>query len=247
MASKRKTISFTLDTEEYEEILQYARAKGHGGQFPASTFAHYAVFQMMKKYPLSEAEKSKVEGNTTTNARQLQRLYSLTRLRAIKKGFERSKMVLEIKGYKVEVDDEDADRITAYSWWVSSSPETDGHVVCFSAKIGRKIVKLHRFIMGDPDRMVIDHWDGNRLNNRKSNLRACTVCENSMNREMSKRNKSGFRGVHFSKNNQKWRATISLDGKKLHLGYFERVDAAAAAYDRAADLFYGDNRRMETV
>ena len=56
---KRKTISFTVDGSDYEEIKAYAKAKGHGGQFPTSTFAHYAVFQMMKKYPLSEAETKK--------------------------------------------------------------------------------------------------------------------------------------------------------------------------------------------
>jgi hypothetical protein len=56
---KRKTISFTVDIEAYEEILEYARIKGHGGQFPTSTFAHYATFQMMKKYPLNTGEKTK--------------------------------------------------------------------------------------------------------------------------------------------------------------------------------------------
>ena len=57
--TKRKTICFSVDDFEYEEIKTYARAKGHGGQFPASTLAHYAVFQQMKKYPLSEAERAK--------------------------------------------------------------------------------------------------------------------------------------------------------------------------------------------
>jgi hypothetical protein len=56
---KRRTITFTVASDEYEEILLYARAKGHGGQFPASTFAHFAVFQTMRKTPLSEAEKEK--------------------------------------------------------------------------------------------------------------------------------------------------------------------------------------------
>jgi hypothetical protein len=56
---KRRAISFTVEEEEYEEILLYARAKGHGGQFPTSTFAHFAVFQTMRKTPLSEAEKAK--------------------------------------------------------------------------------------------------------------------------------------------------------------------------------------------
>jgi hypothetical protein len=55
----RKTITFSVDDFEYNDILRYARMKGHGGQYPASIFAHYAVFQQMKKYPLSEAELDK--------------------------------------------------------------------------------------------------------------------------------------------------------------------------------------------
>ena len=156
-------------------------------------------------------------------------------------------MVIDIKGYKVEIDDEDAERVLAHSWWVSSSPEVDGHVVCFSTRIDKKIVKLHRFLMGNPLGLVIDHYDGNRLNNRKSNLRACTIKENNMNLHLTSRNTSGYRGVTLSKANHKWRATISLDGRKLHLGYFERPDVAHAAYKEAAELFYGDNRRPVEV
>lgn len=57
---KRK-ITITVDDFEYDAITVYAKAKGHGGQFPASTFAHYAVFQLMGKYPLSEAQKAKYD------------------------------------------------------------------------------------------------------------------------------------------------------------------------------------------
>jgi hypothetical protein len=152
-------------------------------------------------------------------------------------------MVIQIKEYRVIIDDEDGDRVLAHSWWVSSSPEIDGHVICFSTKIGKKIIKLHRFLMGDPPGLVVDHRNGDRLNNRKSNLRACTVKQNNMNAPMSKRNTSGYRGVTFSKRTKKWRAMISLDGIKKHLGYFDRPDAAAAAYEEAAELYYGDNRR----
>jgi hypothetical protein len=60
---KKRTISFTVEDFEYEEILRYARMKGHGGQFPTSTFSHYAVMQQMKKYPLSEAEIVKYHSN----------------------------------------------------------------------------------------------------------------------------------------------------------------------------------------
>jgi hypothetical protein len=61
--SKKRTISFTVEDFEYEEILRYARMKGHGGQYPTSVFAHYAVFQQMKKYPLSEAEIGRYNKN----------------------------------------------------------------------------------------------------------------------------------------------------------------------------------------
>ena len=55
----KRTISFAVEDFEYNEILRYARMKGHGGQFPTSTFAHYAVMQQMKKYPLSDGEIEK--------------------------------------------------------------------------------------------------------------------------------------------------------------------------------------------
>lgn len=63
----RRTITFTVDDFEYAEILRYARMKGHGGQYPTSIFAHYAVFQQMKKYPLSEAEIDKYNERYTDN------------------------------------------------------------------------------------------------------------------------------------------------------------------------------------
>jgi len=59
--AKRKTISFTVDEADYERIKRYAKAKGHGGNFPTSAFAHYAVFQYMKKYPLSRAEEEEAD------------------------------------------------------------------------------------------------------------------------------------------------------------------------------------------
>ena len=57
----KRTISFTVSGDDYQKIKEYAKAKGHGGQHPTSTFAHYAVFQYMKKYPLSEAEQREIE------------------------------------------------------------------------------------------------------------------------------------------------------------------------------------------
>jgi hypothetical protein len=75
MAKKRRTISLTVDEKDYEEISAYAKVKGHGGQHPTSTFAHYAIFQMMKKYPLSASETRKIKethGITDGSAKAVQ-------------------------------------------------------------------------------------------------------------------------------------------------------------------------------
>jgi hypothetical protein len=61
MSGNKKTISFSVDKEEYEEIFRHARIKGHGGQFPASAFTYYALRQMMKKYPVSDKENADYE------------------------------------------------------------------------------------------------------------------------------------------------------------------------------------------
>jgi len=72
---KKRTISFVVEDFEYEDILRYARIKGHGGQSPASAFSHYAVMQLMKKYPLKEAEIKKYVsdyGNNKDNSKAVQ-------------------------------------------------------------------------------------------------------------------------------------------------------------------------------
>ena len=59
--ARKRTITFTVEGFEHDELMRYARIKGHGGQHPASAFAHYAAFQLMKKYPPSEAEIRRYE------------------------------------------------------------------------------------------------------------------------------------------------------------------------------------------
>ena len=77
MADKRKTRNITVSVAvfEYNEILMYARIKGHGGESPVSNFAHYAVFQQMKRYPLKPAEIDKYlseYGKDTRNSKAVQ-------------------------------------------------------------------------------------------------------------------------------------------------------------------------------
>jgi len=76
-ADKRKTRNITVSVAvfEYNEILMYARIKGHGGENPVSNFAHYALFQQMKRYPLKPAEIDKYlseYGKDTRNSKAVQ-------------------------------------------------------------------------------------------------------------------------------------------------------------------------------
>jgi len=73
----------------------------------------------------------------------------------------------------------------------------------------------------------IDHIDGDPLNNKIKNLRKCTVSQNNQNRKINKKSKSGIKGVHWYKQTRRWRASIKLNGKEFHLGYFHDKEVAA--------------------
>ena len=99
---------------------------------------------------------------------------------------------------------------------------------------------LHRILMNAPDGMFVDHINGNKLDNRKTNLRICTQQENNMNRGKNKNNTSGFKGVTFHKQTQKLQALIRIDGKYKFLGLFEKAEDAYEAYKKAAVKLHGD-------
>ncbi len=79
----------------------------------------------------------------------------------------------------------------------------------------------------------VDHINGDRTDNRLSNLRAVTRPENAKNRPMQSRNKSGVIGVSWDKSSGKWAAEISEGGTRTRLGYFENIEDAKAARVRS--------------
>jgi hypothetical protein len=85
----------------------------------------------------------------------------------------------------------------------------------------------------------IDHIDGNPTNNRFENLREATRLQNAQNVKMTTRNTSGIRGVHWRADCEKWRALIFVNGKQIHLGYFNAARDAQDAYVKAAKHHFG--------
>jgi hypothetical protein len=116
----------------------------------------------------------------------------------------------------------------------------DGYVKFSGTKDGLKNKLLHRIIMGEPVGKEVDHINGNKRDNRRENLRICNRSENNRNTGKKSNNTSGFKGVSWKKQRGKWRASIRVDGKCKHLGYFDDPQTAYRSYCRAATKYHGE-------
>jgi hypothetical protein len=103
-----------------------------------------------------------------------------------------------------------------------------------------RTVYMHREIMRAPKGMDVDHIHHDTLDNRKSEMRLATEQQNVFNRRLHKSNTSGFKGVWWSKACGKWQVSIYIPPKRRHLGYFDSIEDAAAAYRTAAQEQFGD-------
>lgn len=95
-----------------------------------------------------------------------------------------------------------------------------------------------------PAGMVVDHINGDRHDDRWSNLRLATPAENARNRGFCRRNTSGKVGVHLIKQQGKWGASIGIDGREINLGRYDSLDEAIAARRAAEIVYYGEFARV---
>lgn len=101
-------------------------------------------------------------------------------------------------------------------------------------------LSLHRVVLRAPQ-SIVDHVNGNGLDNRRANLRVATLAQNQANCLPRKHNTSGYKGVAWGKVVQMWRAQIGGgDGKRKHLGYFATPEEAAKTYDKALIERFGE-------
>jgi hypothetical protein len=142
-----------------------------------------------------------------------------------------AKIISLTRGKEAIVDDEDFEYLSKFKWCYCGG-ERQNYAI---RGISNTTIRMHTEIMKPPKGLVIDHINGNGLDNRKINLRICTISINLQNSKKHKNNASGFRGVIWNKRAKKWQ--VSLCGE--HLGTCENIKEAALIYDTAAVLKYG--------
>ena len=140
------------------------------------------------------------------------------------------------------VDDEDYEYLNQWNWSGEKHRNTFyAHRVDTTGEKNIKI-KMHRLLAGVTDsRILVDHKDGNGLNNCKHNIRACNASQNSMNRKVyTKKKSSKYKGVHYREKGDFWIASIGARENRHYLGCFEFEKDAAIAYNKAAEKLYGE-------
>ena len=142
------------------------------------------------------------------------------------------------KTFLVDIDDYEQ-FVDGYRFSLSKG----GYVRYSGTKDGLCNKLLHRIIMGDPEDLVVDHINGDILNNCRDNLRIVTVQENIMNQCINKNNKSGVSGVHWHTNANKWVAKIMYKYKSIFLGCFDNLEDATKARKDAEEEYFGEFAR----
>jgi hypothetical protein len=139
---------------------------------------------------------------------------------------------------EVIVDDESYYDLMKYKWWYNGWGYTACHID------DNKNVLMHRHLLNYTGKDVVDHINGNKLDNRKSNLRIVTREQNSQNGTVSKKATSQYMGVCWAKECNKWSCQINVNGRKKHLGLFVDEIEAAKCRDIATKLYFGEYGKL---
>lgn len=136
------------------------------------------------------------------------------------------------------VSDQDLDLVEGYRWRVDQHRYALATVYDENRKRLPNL-RMHRLIVGAPSGYVVDHIDGNTLNNQRDNLRICSQSDNLGNsRKKDKKASSQYKGLYWDKKHKKWRVRVTYKKKTIHVGLFKDELEAARAYNtKAIEVF----------
>lgn len=145
-----------------------------------------------------------------------------------------TKQINLTRGKYAIVDDADFAYLSQWKWYCTSTgyaarKEPRGHNLY-----------MHRLLANSPKGLETDHINGNKLDNRRSNLRPCTHSQNKGNEGLRSTNTSGYKGVTWHKQRQKWNAHITHNRKNHSLGLYATPEEASIAYNKEALKIFGN-------
>jgi len=150
------------------------------------------------------------------------------------------------RGLVALVDDEDYDELSKHNWCCT----TTGYAIrSFTPRkrARQKQVSMHADILGKKEGFEIDHINGDKLDNRRSNIRHVTHRQNIQNKKPNKNTSSRYKGVHLGKSGNVWLAAIEVGGKFHHVGSYNSETDAAIAYNKAALEYCGEYAWLNVI
>jgi hypothetical protein len=135
-------------------------------------------------------------------------------------------------GRSALVDTADYDFLARFKWFVS----VNGYP---SARVNKQTITMHQLLLGKNGRLDIDHFNQDKLDNRRMNLRWVSRSVNNANVDVRGNSASGFKGVRLARKGGQWHAQIRVAGRQTFLGAFPTPELAARAFVRAHEAAYG--------
>lgn len=149
------------------------------------------------------------------------------------------KLLRLTKGKFSEVDDDLFEELSKWKW----STHSCGYA-CRNEK--GKLILLHRQIMHFHANKVVDHINGDKLDNRSENLRVCAMSQNASNGKSHKDSTSIYKGVSYCAN-KRWLSQLYVNGKTVFQKYFSEEIEAAEAYNQNAVKYFGEYARVNKI
>lgn len=151
------------------------------------------------------------------------------------------------QGQVAIVDDEDYELVSSVKWYAQRVKRGNGF--CFYAANGGggRLLQMHRYILNVKDsNILVDHRDGNGLNNCRNNIRTCTQAENVRNMRKTKISSSKYKGV-TKKPDGRYEASVEMHKKCYYAGRFIKEEEAALAYNKKATELFGEFANLNII
>jgi hypothetical protein len=149
------------------------------------------------------------------------------------------KYITTTTGERLIFDDEDYDFLRSKEIFVCAKTKVALTTYIPDGATKRKVTAVAKLILNAKPRAILRYKDRNKLNLRKSNLEIVTRKLAHAKQKKPKSNTSGYKGVSWNINAKKYGASIRIDGKSKHLGYYSSSHSAAHAYNQAAIKYWG--------